>query len=193
MNKNKVYINDNIVRKDKNDKLLDLYNYFDDVGFDNYPKVLNVNDNYIESEYIKSKNNYEMIEGSEAIKTIAILHNKTLKLKDVSKNKYRSIYDKISSNIEYLKKYYENMISNIEEEVFMSPSHYLLARNYTIIDSSLKYSSSTLKKWFKLVSNKSKERVCVNHNNLSRDHFIKGDKNFIFCMCYNINSFFFVH
>ena len=71
------------------------------------------------------------------------------------------------------------MISKIEEEIFMSPSHYLLARNYTAIDSSLKYASSTLKKWFKKVENKSKERVCIIHNNLSLDHFIRGDKNYL--------------
>ena len=61
----------------------------------------------------------------------------------------------------------------------MSPSHYLFARNYSSIDSSLKYASTTLKKWFNIVSSKSKERVCVVHNNLSLDHFIKGDKNYL--------------
>ena len=61
----------------------------------------------------------------------------------------------------------------------MSPSHYLFARNYSLIDSSLKYASNNLKKWFKMVENKDKERVCIIHNNLSLKHFIKGDKNYL--------------
>ena len=181
MNKkiNSVTVKDNKVIKKKNDRLLELYDYLDSKEFNNYPKVLNVSEEYIESEYIENKNTKEIIFGEEFIKTVATLHNKTLEFKDVSKNKYRTIYDKISSNIEYLKKYYENLISNIEDEIYMSPSHYLLARNYSCIDSSLKYSKDTLKKWFRKVENKSKERVCIIHNNLSLDHFIMGDKNYL--------------
>ncbi len=178
--KNSVIVKDDrVIKKKKNDKILELYDYFETVGFDNYPKVLNSNDDVIESEYIKSKKYHEVIEGVEFINVVSMLHYKTLFYKDVSKNKYRNIYNKISNNIEYLKKYYENMISNIENEIYMSPSHYLFARNYTAIDSSLKYASSTLKKWFKKVENKSKERVCIIHNNLSLKHFIKGDKNYL--------------
>ena len=36
-----------------------------------------------------------------------------------------------------------------------------------------------LKKWFNMVSNKSKERVCIIHNNLSLKHFIRADKNYL--------------
>ena len=177
--KNKVTIKDNYVLKQKNDKIIELYDYLDSRGFNSFPKIIDYDDNNIKSEYIESSKYHEMTKGVELIKTVSLLHYKTLQFKDVSKNKYRKIYDRISSNIEYLKKYYLDKISSIEEEVFMSPSHYLLARNYTSIDSSLKYASDTLKKWFNIVSNKSKERVCVIHNNLSLDHFIKGDKNYL--------------
>ena len=177
--KNTVRIEDNCVIKNKNDKVLEIYDYLDSRGFENHPKILDIDDNSIKTEYIENKNYHEMTKGVELIKTVSLLHYKTLHYKDVSKNKYRKIYDKISNNIEYLKKYYEDIITNIEDEIFMSPSHYLLARNYSIIDSSLKYASNNLKIWFKKVELKSKERVCVVHNNLSFDHFIKGDKNYL--------------
>ena len=83
------------------------------------------------------------------------------------------------SNIEYLTKYYEEAIEEIENEELMSPSHYLFARNYSAIDGSLKYAKEELKKWFKIVEYKSKERVCINHNNVSLEHFIHGDKNYL--------------
>lgn len=177
--KNKVIINNDKVIKKRNDKVIELYEYLDSVGFDNYPEILNISDENIEYRKVDSIFSHEITSGIEFIKTVSSLHYKTLFFKDVSKNKYRTIYDSISNNIEYLKKYYENIISNIEEEVYMSPSHFLLARNYTIIDSSLKYASNSLKKWFKMVESKSKERVCIIHNNLSLDHFIKGDKNYL--------------
>ena len=177
--KNKVIINDDRVIKKRNDRLLELYDYLEERGFNNYPKLLNVDEENIESEYVKEKKVYELYEGEELMKTVSSLHSKTIELKSVSKNKYRDIYDKISSNIEFMKEYYEEMIDSIEEEVYMSPSHYLFARNYSIIDSSIKYASVSLKKWFKMVSNKSNERVCVIHNNLSSNHHIKGDKNYL--------------
>ncbi len=177
--KNSVIIKEDRVIKKNNDKLLELYDYLDSVGFNNYPKVINNNDDYIESEFIKEKRFHETSEGIEFIKTVSLLHSKTVFNKDVSKNKYRNIYNKISNNLEYLKKYYEELISNIEEEEYMKPSHYLLIRNYTILDSAIKYSKSTLKKWFKKVENKSKERVSIVHNNLSLEHFIRSDKNYL--------------
>ena len=61
----------------------------------------------------------------------------------------------------------------------MSPSHYLLARNYSSIDSSLTYANNELKKWFDIVQNKTKERVCIIHNNLSLKHFIGGKENYL--------------
>ena len=181
MNKriNNVIIKDDKVIKRRNDNVLKLYEYLDDRGFDNYPDIINVDEKNIESKYIKESKIYELYDGEELMKTVSSLHNKTIELKSVSKNKYRDIYDKISSNIEYIKKYYEEMISNIEEEEYMKPSHYLFARNYTILDSAINYASNSLKKWFKLVCNKTNERVCINHNNLSSHHHIKGDKNYL--------------
>ena len=138
--KNKVIIDNDIVIKKRNDKLISLYDYLDERGFNNHPDIIDVKKDTIETKFINKSKNYELIKGSSFIKTVSLLHNNTIEYKDVSKNKYKKIYDKLMGNIEYLKNYYEDMISKIEEEVFMSPSHYLFARNYSIIDSSLKYS-----------------------------------------------------
>ena len=175
--KNNVFIENDIVYKKRNDKIIELYKYLDSVGFDNHVKIVDYDNEYIKSEYINSI--YKEENEIDFIKTVALLHSKTLKNKTVSKNKYRTVYDKISNNIIYLENYYKNIITNIENEVYMSPSHYLLIRNYSVIDSSLKYASKTLKKWFNLVKDKTKERVCIVHNNLSLKHFIKGDKNYL--------------
>ena len=177
--KNSVLIEDGIITKKRNNDLLELYEYLDTVNFNNYPEIIDINDREVKTKYIKEEKYHEVSTGTELIKTLSMLHYKTMFFKDVSKNKYKNIYDKLLSNIEYLTKYYETAIEEIENEEFMSPSHYLFARNYSAIDSSLKYAKEELKKWFKIVEFKSKERVCINHNNISLEHFIHGDKNYL--------------
>lgn len=177
--RNSVIIEKETVKKKKNKEVLELYDYLKTRNFENIPNIIQVDDEYITYEKIKEEKYHEKTKGIELIKTLSLLHYKTLFFKDVSKNKYRDVYEKINNNIEYLKEYYETLISEIELEKYMSPSHYLFARNYSVILNSINYATKELKNWFKIVENKSKERVCVVHNNVSFDHFIKGDKNYL--------------
>ena len=178
--KNSVIINDEVVTKKKSDKnISELFKYLDSRSFDNYPNIINEDEKTYTMEHIKSNDYYEISEGVELIKVVSTLHYKTIFFKDVSKNKYRKIYEKISNNIEYLKKYYLSFIEKIENEIYMSPSHYLFARNFSIIDSSLNYAGEELKKWFNIVNSKTKERVCIIHNNLSLNHFVKQGKGYL--------------
>lgn len=176
---NRVKINENGVKKRYNKNVIDIYEIFESTDFINYPKILESNNEFIIYEYIKSKKYHEKIKGSEFIKLVALMHNTTTYYKDVSKNKYKSIYNSLYGNIKYLKKYYLELIDTIENEMFMSPSHYLFARNYSVIQSNLNYAESTLNKWYKKVENKTNERVCVIHNNLSIKHFIKSEIDYL--------------
>ncbi len=168
-----------IIKKKKDNSVSELFNYLDSRGFNSHPEIIDEDEKTYTMKNINGEKYYEINEGVELIKVVSELHSKTIFYKDVSKNKYRKIYDKLSDNIEYLKKYYLSLIEKIEQEIYMSPSHYLFARNYSLIDSSLEYSSKELKKWFNLVSNKTKERVCIVHNNLSLEHFVKEGKSYL--------------
>lgn len=176
---NKVLIKDNEVIKKTKRNLKELFSYLDEVEFINYPKIIEIEDRIIKTEYIKSIKNREIIKGKEFIKTVATLHKNTMIYKDVSKNKYKKIHKSLMENIEYLKEYYNSLIEEIEYKEFMSPKEYLFARNYSIILATLNKAESTLNKWLKIVETKSKERVCTLHNNLTLKHFIKGDKNYL--------------
>ena len=68
------------------------------------------------------------------------------------------------------------MIENIENQIYMSPSSYLLARNITNIFNSLNYCRSNIDKWYDMVKDKIKVRMVLIHNNLELDHYIKKDK-----------------
>lgn len=182
MNKyiNSVLINeDNFVIKKNNKNIFKVYDLLETSLFDNFPKILDYDDNNIKYEFIRNKKYHEKTQGEEFIKTVSILHYKTLFYKNISKGKYKAIYNKLDNNINYLMNYYENIINDIENEVYMSPSNYLFARNYSLIDSSLKYAKSNLDKWYRKIENKSNQRVCLVHNNLSLNHYIKSDKDYL--------------
>jgi hypothetical protein len=56
---------------------------------------------------------------------------------------------------------------------------YALIRNISKIFSSLDFSSSELDTWFNMVKNQNKKRVCLIHNNLSLEHFIKNEQDYL--------------
>ena len=45
--KNSVYIENNTVRKKKNDRVIELYDYIDSVDFNNYPKIVDMDVEYM--------------------------------------------------------------------------------------------------------------------------------------------------
>lgn len=153
----------------------ELFEYLKLRSFDNIPQIIdskskNIKYKYIEQIDTNNKNKYK-----DLANVLSMLHYKTAYYKDVSKNKYREIYDKLTDKIEYINEYYIELIESIEMEIYPSPSHYLIERNFSIITGALSFVKSELKKWYKLVENKSKERVVVVHNNPKLEHLIKGD------------------
>jgi len=179
--KAKIYETDEnkIVIKSKKKELTSLFEYLNTRDFNNYPKIIEENNNEIRYSYYTERQimNEESIKDEELIKTIGSLHYKTTYFKPVSKKKYKEIYNTLIDNIDYLKDYYDKLIRKIDTERYMSPSHYLLARNYTLINSNLIYIEKELNSWFNLVKDKTKERVSIVHNNLKKDNFIRGEEN----------------
>ena len=77
--KNNVIIDDGVVtKKNKNNNLIELFDYLETRNFNNFPKVISSDDREIKTEYIESKDYHEMTKGVELIKTVSQLHYKTL-------------------------------------------------------------------------------------------------------------------
>jgi len=165
------------VIKEKNKDLSSLFQYLSTRGYENYPKIVEDNGNEIRYKYYDEVLPFyqDSIDDEDFIRTVAELHYKTTYYKSVSKKKYKEIYNNLIDNVDYLKDYYNDLIRKIDGEEYMSPSSYLLARNFSIINSNLMYIERELNSWYKLVSEKNKERVTIVHNNLKRDNFIRGD------------------
>lgn len=164
----------------KNQRNQEIFEYLRNRSFDYYPKILNdSNDSYEISEYIYDDYIPDEQKMLDLIKLVSLLHNKTTHYKEVDFADYKTIYETLSNNIEYLYSYYNDIITLIETKVYMSPSEYSLARNISKIFGSLNFSKQELEKWYKLVENKTKQRVVVLHNNLDLSHFRSNTKNYL--------------
>ena len=166
------------VIKKQNKDLFTLFNYLNNRGFENFPKIV--------QNYRNEENVFEFIEEDpipeeqkliDLADLLASLHNKTVYYKKTSLDDFKEVYDAVSNNISYLSSYFEAMFLNICKEEFVSPSNYLFARNYYKVRQSLSFCKEELDEWYDLVKENDKTRVAVVHNNLSLEHFIYNQRN----------------
>lgn len=167
------------VLKNTSKDLRSLFDYLERRSFDNYPKILEISDRSIKTEYIKEDEFKNIDKTNKLMEIVGLLHYKTSHYIDVSKNKYKEIYEKINDNLEYLMNYYNKIMNKIEGHIYFSPSEYFLARNFNIILSSLVYSKEELDKWYDIVENKTKQRVVIVHNNLKTEHLLRNEKDYL--------------
>ena len=152
----------------------ELFNYLNSRNFTNFPKIVEQNDNYVTYEYVGSLNTPKEQQLLDLVLVVSKLHNKTAYFKEVTEDKYTEIYDNIKSNILFLKDYYSKMYDEAFNEIYSSPSNYYFLLNYSLINNDLAFIENELDEWFNLVKEANKQRVCLVHNNLSLDHFVKG-------------------
>ena len=162
--------------KRKNNNIKDIYNYLNSRSFDYYPKLISEDNNYNMFEYIEDyKEPYEQ-KTLDMMSLLSLLHSKTTFYKEIDYEDYKYIYESTLDLINDNYNYYNIMLENIENQIYMSPSSYLLARNITKIFNSLNYCKANIDKWYDMVKDKNKVRMVLVHNNLELDHYIKKDK-----------------
>lgn len=169
-----------LVKEKNNADLNKVFNYLKSRNFDNFPNL--IDDNRVDLnvyEYIEVVEMPKEQKALDMIDVVSNLHNKTTYFKTVSEDTYKEIYENILNNINYLTYYYNKLFKNIDEEIYMSPSHYLLIRNSSKIMASLEFAKTELDNWYELAKKKKKERVSLIHNNLKTDHFLKRDKGYL--------------
>ena len=169
-----------VVKEKKERNIRELYNYLRSRNFTNFPDLIDDERNDLNVyEYVEEVTTPKEQKALDLINLIALLHNKTSYFKEVSSDTYQEIYDNINNNILYLQEYYTNLILEIENEIYMSPSRYLLIRNSSKIFAALNFSKRELDEWFELVKEETKTRVSVIHNNLSTEHLIRNQQDFL--------------
>ena len=165
----------NVVIKEKNKHVKNIYDYLSSRDFNYYPKLLN--EDRIDAniyEYIDDFNKIYPQRNEDFIKLVGLLHSKTSYIKEVTDDVYQELYENIKNNIVYYQEYYNKYYNLFLKSRYMSPSNYLFTRNYSKIQASLLFSMDNLDSWYQSSIDKVSERISLIHNNLSSDHFIKG-------------------
>ena len=161
--------------KPKNKDINELYTYLTNRGFINYPKIIDSSRDEVNVfEYVEDVKLPKEQKCDDLIEIIASLHNKTSYFKEVSEDKFKSIYEDIKSNINYLSNYYNTLYEIGFNEVYESPSNYIFMRNYFKINAALEYANNELDNWYSLVTSETKIRVCLIHNNLELNHLLNN-------------------
>jgi len=170
-----------VKKKPKNKDLIQIFNYLKSRNFDYFPNIFTNNtrdDSYV-YEYIEDKSDINPQKGEDLINLVALLHSKTSYNKEVTEEVYKEIYEDIKNNILYLKDYYLKYYELYIHDIYMPPSKYLFVRNYSKIMSALNFSEEELDNWYSLVNEKKNERISLIHNNLSLEHHIRSDKDYL--------------
>jgi len=169
-----------VKRKPKNKDLPKLFNYLKSRNFDYFPNIYNDSrdDTYV-YEYIENEIDLNPQKSEDLISLVALLHSKTSFNKEVAEETYKEIYENIKNNVMYLQDYYLKHYELFLKDIYMSPSKYQFVRNYSKIIAALSFTERELDSWYSLVSDKKNERISLVHNNLSLEHYIKSDKDYL--------------
>lgn len=159
--------------KKRNDEIDSKFSYLKSRNFDFFPSYFNIEDydvyDYIEDNNISLEERlYEMVD------LISLLHTKTTRYKNIDIDDYKVIYEELHKKIDYLMNYYNELNNQIDSEIYMSPSHYLLVLNMSKLYSALSFCKEELDNWYEIIKNNPKQRQAYIHNNLDISHLISN-------------------
>lgn len=173
-------IDDKIVlKKKKNNDLNNVYKYLKSRSFDYFPEPITIDNLYEVYPFLEDTYEPSEQKATDIMHLLGLLHSKTTFYREIDIDKNKEIYENISDELEYLNNFYNDLITMIEKEVYMSPSGYLIARNINIIFGSIYYAKHNLEEWYKKIDNNKNERVVNVHNNIGLDHYIKNEKPYL--------------
>ena len=169
-----------VIKEKSNNQVKKAYNYLLSRNFDYFPKLAEEDREDINVfEYIEEITEPKDQKAQDLIDLVALLHNKTTYYKEITIDKYKEIYENLQNNILYTQNYYNNLYDIKINEIYPSPSTYLLLRNIYKIFAALDYALDLLDTWYESTKNDLKERVAFIHNNLELEHFLKSDKGYL--------------
>ncbi len=173
-------IDDRLVFKPRvNNDILKTYDYLKSRAFDYFPYPIEINKSFEIYPFIEDIHEPAEQKALDLMYLISLLHSKTTFYKEIDIDRIKEIYESMIEKTNYLDNYYNNIIDNIEREVYMSPSSYLIARNINIIFSSIYYVKDSIEKWYKLVQDNKNMRNVFIHGNINLNHYLKSDKPYL--------------
>ena len=154
------------------------FDYLSSRNFNFFPASFDL-DKYNVYEYIENNDISDEERLYDIMDLISLLHTKTTRYKNIDIDDYKIIYEEIDKELNYLNSYYTELNDLIDEEIYMAPSKYSLARNISKIYSALYFCREELENWYDLVKNSTKTRVAYIHNNLELSHLLRNDNPYL--------------
>lgn len=168
-----------VIKKRKGDDLEKTYKYLKSRSFDYFPNLIGTFDDYDIYEYVSDSEEPDEQKAIDLTHLLSLLHSKTTFYREVDIDHNKEIYENIIEKLDYLNNYYNDLITLIEKEIYMSPSSYLIARNVNIIFESIYYARNSIDSWYKKIENSKNERVVNIHNNIKLEHYVKNEKPYL--------------
>ncbi len=160
----------------KEENNTNIYEYLRTRNFDNFPMNLTSNDDPYEiTEYIDDFDVPEEQRIEDLIYLTSLLHTKTTFYKNVDIDQIKKIYEDLIDQQDYLYSYYSGLQNMIENEVYMSPSHYLLIRNISLLYQNISESKRRIQNWYQKVKDSKKLRYVMTHGALEKEHLIENN------------------
>lgn len=166
-----------VIKPKKKDKK-DIFDYLKSRSFNYFPEITTTED-YEITNYYEEYNIPDYEKAKDLMSIVSILHTKTTHYENVDLDDMKKIYEEQLTKIEELYEYYSNLNDIIDEEIYMSPSNYLLVRNISKIYSLLTFCKNELDNWYESQNKSEKERVALIHNNLELDHLIRNENSYL--------------
>lgn len=162
-------------KRGTNNDIDQLFKYLKSRDFVYLPNLVDSNEHYDIYQYIDDVTTPKEQKGLDMMHLLSLLHNKTTFYKDVNEDELKAMYEDISNDINHTFNYYNTMIEDIEQKVYMSPSEYLLARNISRVFGALMFCQREIDRWYELIKDKHKKRIVTLHNNVDLDHVLRYD------------------
>lgn len=163
-------------KRTSNNDNVKLFKYLRSRSFQYIPTMIDYDDEYDVYRYVEDIDIPREQKALDMMYLLSLLHNKTTFYKDVDEDDYKEIYENTIKDIEYIYNYYTDIITIIEQSIYMSPSDYLLARNISKVFEAIMFSRREIDSWYEIVKNKRKKRIVTLHNNLDLDHLIHNEE-----------------
>lgn len=169
-----------IIKKHPRINYSELYQYLNSRYFNYVPKIIDANrEDAIMFEYQEDLSIDKNQKAQDLMKLVSLLHSKTIYFKEVTNDTYKEIHENLKNNVLYIKDYYNDLFELYIIEQFNSPSHYLFLRNYSLINNACNYCLEKIDEWYEKIIDKNRQRVCLIHNNLSLEHYIKNKEEYL--------------
>ena len=169
-----------MIKDKKNKDIGELYKYLNSRSFKYYPKLIEDNRDEVNVfEYVEDNSIDSEQKLIDLINLVSLLHTKTSYFKEITNDKIKEIYEELLGRVEYMEDYFNKIIFEIEDNVFVSPSGNLLLINSNKIFSALTFLKNEIEEWYKISIDSNKMRVSIVHNNLELDHYIKNENEYL--------------